>query len=164
MNRTVQLHPFSVLVGLGIAVLAFVTMAQSGDLQGTQNVAVVGSVQVAPHPRDMVSLDSSTMAVPTGAGNVTIPAQGSLHLISVPTDRWLVVTSFYQEWSSHDVRLVEDLGGTLTDKLNLEYPGIGSDGSGLGLVFSPGSNCILTNSSAAKSGRFLLLGYFVSDM
>ena len=56
MTRSIQLHPFSVLVGLGIAVMAFVTMAQSADLQGTQNVAVVNPVQIAPHPRHMVQI------------------------------------------------------------------------------------------------------------
>ena len=47
MNR-IQLHPLSLPVGLGIAVLAFVTMGQSSDCALTP-VAVVNPVQIAPH-------------------------------------------------------------------------------------------------------------------
>ena len=66
MTRSIQLHPLSVLVGLGIAVLALVTMGQSADIAHTR-VAVVSPVLGPAHPRDFIEiLEGAPYTVPAG--------------------------------------------------------------------------------------------------
>ena len=66
MARSIQLHPLSVLIGFGIALMAFVTLGQAAPVVA-QRVGIVGSVQVAPHPRDIVLIVPGTpYLVPAG--------------------------------------------------------------------------------------------------
>ncbi len=76
----IRLHPGSLLVGLGIAVLGFVAMGQQAlpAIPDIWRVAVVRPIEVAPHPRDYVQVKEGVpYVVPTGKVLVLTALGGS---------------------------------------------------------------------------------------
>ncbi len=171
MTRTIPLHPLSLLVGVGLALLGLVAMGQApvSRAPGTGYAAASPIHGVwNPHPRDMVQFYPPGVS-PTGGPNssVTIPVNGEHEVFTVPTDRWLVILPTGPGdlgLSGGGAVLYEDRGGQLIEKGWWVATGIASRGPGgsiVGWTFSPGSRVIIRcyDPSFAISVQYNFFGY-----
>ncbi|MBL8802947.1 MAG: hypothetical protein JNN27_13170 [Planctomycetes bacterium] len=119
-----------------------------------------------PAPRSMVVFDSLNDAPAGFNGQIDFAVNASFTVVTVPANRWLVITDF-DIVTSGSIDLVEDLAGVLTVKRQaLAFvSGGGSDSfhSSVGLSFAPGSQVVLrSRTTNSTSARYHFAGYWVA--
>lgn len=176
MPRTIQLHPLSLLVGSGAALLCTMAMSQVSVSRATTPMAAIapGSGIGNPHPRDMQhfwSHGTSPSPIQLGPGE-------EIELFIVPTDRWLVIVnnggwdqSGLGVWCDQGglTALAADEGGLLVEKARDSFGATASLAAGpltdsMGWTFKPGSRVVIKNMhpSIQVQVQYNLFGYLTS--
>lgn len=117
-----------------------------------------------PAPRSMVVFDSLNDAPAGFNGEILFGANTSFTVVTVPANRWLVITDF-DMLAGGSLDLVEDLAGVLTVKRQSlgDSSSRHSFHSSVGLSFAPGSQVVLRSRTTNNtSARYHFAGYWVA--
>jgi hypothetical protein len=122
------------------------------------------STSALPAPRSMVVFDSLDDAPAGFNGQIDFAVNASFTVVTVPANRWLVITDFDMV-TGGSIDLVEDLAGVLTVKRQSmgDSSSRHSFHSSVGLSFAPGSQVVLQSRTTNNtSARYHLAGYWVA--
>jgi len=133
--------------------------------------ANVASMPWPPHPRDLVTFDSTSLPE-YSQGSLNLPNGALTTLLDVPPGRSFVMTSGWKA-SYSTLPISEYLNGMLTPKPSAfgvgreNYAVLGGSGAPLGSVFRAGSQIVMGSNSGipgvTTSIAFGFAGYFVDD-
>lgn len=129
------------------------TLAKLDELKVTLEAVKVAS---APRPQDMMSISR------------TIPGAGTADLLTVPDNRWLVVTGFYayttsDQWHSTIPGELHERTSPFTLEPRIVSSTRGDWRDSVGVAFSPGSTVVFVPAVSVVGPSLMVTGHFVDN-
>lgn len=146
---------------VSVLALAFVLSSPFSSGQQPQ----LAGINCGWPPRPTAMFNFCGFDVIDQGGDTTAPGQSDVTLLTVPSDRWLVITNIFSATNSASgLRVVERKNGSETVKALVPSASVSIGGTGpIGFVFEPGADVLLRNSYAvdANYAGVTLQGYFM---